>query len=169
MMGGGPTEPTEQFFRRGLWGWASTTWERLTSLSNLLGVALHGYDGSDWQKLPLVWGYTDRWAVTRSDLSATAGSNTLQTIAVPAGEIYILHALTGLNVNSICSMRFRVRSASIACTLTTFINQAASVVAAKDYTGLVLKEGDQAEVVFDGCTLNDDIYLVAWGAKMAVG
>ena len=114
------------------------------------------------------FGVNDRWAESASNLSAVAGTNTLESAAVPAGTLYVLQALTGLNANNICSMRFRVKSASIACTLTTFINQAAGVVAANDYTGIVLAEGDQAQVVFDSCTLNDDLYLVVWGYKMKV-
>jgi len=137
-------------------------------MPSLLQPGINTHDGATWRKQPLIWGYTDRWAGTDSIADAVAGANTITLPAVPAGSVYVLQALTGLNVNSICSMRFRVKSVAVACTLTTFANQPAATVAAKDYTGLPLKEGDQAQIIFEGCTVNDDLYMVAWGYKMRV-
>jgi len=167
-MGDGPTNPAEQFFRRGLWGWASTTWERLYSLSNLLGVALHGYDGSAWRKLSLLWGYTGVVAEVVSDLDADAGDNTLTIVTVPAGYVYVINAIMTQNQTNAVAHRHMLATGGTQYAIKEFLAHAAGTWAINDNISYVLAAGDKAQVQFIACTADDNLLARLWGYKMAV-
>ena len=142
----GITNPAEQHFERGLWG----------------------FDGSVWRKLPMLWGYTDRYAEEKSNLSCTAGANILTFSTVPAGEVWRVTALTWVNVNTAC-VPIAVQLADGVNTWTVYVEAAgvANVYASR-LVDITLKEGDCLRVAFYGCTLNDDIFAWVLGYKMAV-
>jgi len=92
----GITDPSEEYFKDGLWGWASTAWEKLVSSGGRLFTALHGWDGSAWRKLPIVWGYSDRWAEAVDATATGAGNASANTDPVSDGYV---HVLQGFHVN----------------------------------------------------------------------
>jgi len=65
------TDPNEPYFKDGIWGW----------------------DGTVWRRLPLVWGYSDRWQAARTGTAVGAGNAVAITIEVPEGEVYVLQHL----------------------------------------------------------------------------
>lgn len=142
----GPTQETEEHFRHGQWG----------------------HDGTQWRKLPLTWGYTDRWVEYVEDLNAAAGTNTLACAAVPAGYVYVLQAMISQNVNTITAHSKEVRGDSITAVLARDAAVAAGLTKELFPIGVALKAGDIARCRFIGCALNDDINLVVWGYKMKV-
>lgn len=146
MTGMGPTLPTEEHFNKGQWGW----------------------DGSVWRKLGMVWGYEDTLAVVKSELSAAAGQNVLDTAAFAAGFVYVVQAIVGIDINSNPSQirLLAVSSGNFVPLLQTATPGADTPVL---WTGhMTLKEGDYIRVRFQGCTLNDDLYVYVLGYKMAV-
>lgn len=146
MTGTGPTQPTEEYFNRGQWG----------------------HDGTRWRKLPVLWGYTDRYAEAEVNLSAATGGNVLIFSTVPTGEVWRVTGLTWVNINTACS--------AISAILNDGSNQYSvsvePVPAANVYKSILvdvtLKAGDNLQIGFYGCVLNDDLYAWAFGYKMAV-
>ena len=74
----GITNPAEQHFERGAWG----------------------FDGTLWRKLPMLWGFTEGWVGEASNASAAAGTNFLELAAVPAGEVWTAYVVSAINVNT---------------------------------------------------------------------
>lgn len=146
MSGSGPVVPGAEYFDKGQWG----------------------HDGSQWRKLALTWGYSDRWAEQISDLNASAGTNTLVATVVPAGEVWVLDFCGGVDVNSAVSIELEVDASGLGMTYVPSTAKAAGAWLIQFPIGLVLKEGDSARVRFYSCNLNDDLYARFWGYKMAV-
>ena len=142
-----PTDPAEQYFGRGGWGW----------------------DGTAWRKQPLIFGYTDRWAEEKFTLTAAAGVNLLTTTAVPAGYIYRVDMVTGVDLNNAVSIGFYALGAGVAVTFAAYEAMAAGIIKVVFPVGIWLAAGDTLSCAFSGCTLNDDLYFRVWGVQMAVG
>lgn len=231
---GGITDPAQEFFKDGLWGWVTDQWKKLIGdaaghlqvdvvesglptgaatsanqttmitalqlIDDLRGAlnSIHtdeldvvidgqsadievtqiaaadltpgvmGWDGTQWRKLPIVWGYSDRYVESLSEVNVVAGSHTLSFTAVPAGEVWVING-----VSAFCST---ANPADIQLTLrlggsNCFLHVQQTVVGWQTElaTGsFVLKEGDYVRVVFSTCILNDDIYAQAFGCKMKV-
>lgn len=146
MDGMGPVQPTEPYFNKGLWGW----------------------DGSQWRKLALLWGYRDRYAERKYVADGVAGDNTLQTTAVPEGYVYVVQAVSVVDVsNAPTAVQINACSASVFACLKSDGSPAANVPTF--WTGEVcLKKDDYIRGFLTGVTLNDDLVLDVWGYKMAV-
>lgn len=142
----GLTDPTEPYFRNGLWG----------------------HDGTQWRRLNLLWGFYDTLAETVVNLSATAGLNTLLGAAVPSGEIWVVRMISAVDVNTaVTYIRLGVR---IGPTDYRVYEVRPGVAAqwSSVQCDLVLKESHQIVASMDGCVLNDDIYMQYLGYKMNV-
>lgn len=164
----GITDPAEEYFKDGLWGWATSVWEKLVSSGGLLFTALHGYDGSAWRKLALVWGYSDVYGEWEQETNVSAGNNTLTFSTVGAGEIWVV---TGFSAFCAQTNITRVELRASVGGTAIRIKQAPYGTANQtvDWAGvLVLKEGDELTVLFTACSLNDDIFASAWGYKMSI-
>lgn len=131
-------------------------------------VNAHGYDGSAWQKLPLLWGYSDRWFERVSDTDATAGTNTLDTAAVPAGYVYVVQGIATLNLSTVVTHRQGLRPGTYDMILQRTTGVGAGVTLPLFPVGIALKEGDTVRARFYGCTAGDDIHLSVVGYKMAI-
>ena len=142
----GITNPGEEYFKDGLWGW----------------------DGAQWRKLALLFGYTDRYADQTVNTSAAAGTNALVLTTVPAGEVWVVFSIAAFDANSATTTILTgARLGAVEHYLTSKATPAASELVL--WTGqIVLKAGDYLFGVFYGCTLNDDLYLTACGYKMKV-
>ena len=145
-MGSGPTQATEQYFDKGLWG----------------------FDGTQWRKLPMLLGFSSQFAQENHVANATAGTNVLNLATVPAGEIWRVSSIAAFDANSV------VTAISFGASLTTFTHYLATVDTPAAsvlllWSGeIVLIAGQLVTCSFYGCTLNDDLYLTACGYKMAV-
>jgi len=146
-MGQGPTQPTEQYFDKGLWG----------------------YDGVRWRKLPLLWGYSDRW-FENLDYTADATYILRKSAAVPAGYVYVLEAAALLLLQrATTSASIEVLPAGApGCPV-----QNAAALAANTWLFWVgratLKAGDQVQLYLNNCQAGDTFSGRIWGYKMAVG
>lgn len=131
-------------------------------------VGQHQYDGTNWRKSNLLWGYNDRWAERATNLNATVGTNNLSTTAVPAGYVYWVAAARMLNnTSAITSYRLELLGDGVAVP----IELLASPAAAESLLwsgGLPLKEDDVVRAIFYGCVAGDDLYLDVWGYMMKI-
>lgn len=163
-----------------LYAWDGDSWEKVTidasghlqvdvAAAIALSVQQQQYTGSAWVKSNLLWGYNDLFAEVVYDTNASAGTNTLETTAVPSGYVYILTSCMVVNINSVCTRirKLAWRSGTEYCDFDTSSSPAAGIhqpIAC----WIPLKEGDTVRGVFYGCVLNDDIYLAVWGYKMKI-
>jgi len=160
-----------------LYGWDGDSWESLQvdgshylkvtlPLEEALGARSYQFDGSNWRRSNLLFGYNDRWAEREITTNANAGSNELYCDAVPAGYIYIVQFMLGVNLTSACSyIRLQVTDGVIYPILAQAISPAAGQYVLWEGSA-VLKQGDKALGSFGGCTAGDDIYIDVWGYKM---
>ena len=146
-MGSGPTQPTEQYFDKGLWG----------------------YGGTQWRKLPLLWGYTDRLLLQGSTTTATAGTNIFTLATVPAGQVWVVTGVSMMDVNTAFGAGVDAYFTDGVATVKAWYAGVAAQWQTWDNTFLVLKAAEYLKVYFTGCALNDDLYANVWGYKMAVG
>ncbi len=140
------TQPTEEYFKDGQWGW----------------------DGTRWRKLPLTWGFTARISGQVVDADADAGTNVLQSDIVPAGEIWVIDYVNALNVQTAPSL---VLISLFGGGIKVIIVQSNALPAGVYLTGApktVLQVNDRIEYYFSGCTAGDDLHCRWWGYKMAV-
>lgn len=142
----GITDPTNPYFKDGAWGW----------------------DGTQWRKLALLWGYSAAYREAIDDDNADAGSNTLASTAVPAGSVYVIQLISAFNnTTNIPSIELRlVGTAGLFKMQRTALGVAAYPV---NLIGeFVLEEGDYVQAVFFACVAGDDIRLRVWGYEMKV-
>jgi len=142
----GITNPTEEYFKDGTWGW----------------------DGTQWRKQGLLFGYRGTVSENVANTNASAGANTLNSSTVPSGELWIIQGISGINVNTACSriVLFVCRS-NLDCPILDQVSCTANVWVI--WTGdIVLKAGDYLKAYFLGCTAGDDLYLRALGYKVAI-
>ena len=142
----GITNPTEEYFKDGTWGW----------------------DGTQWRKVGLLFGYYDRLAGKTVKDNATAGTNIIDSATVPAGELWVVQAIAGINLNTaITKIRLVLTVGSISVGLKDDVPSVANWWVT--WTGeVVLKEGDKIQGAFFGCSAGDDLILGWWGYKMRV-
>lgn len=142
----GITNPAEAFFKDGIWG----------------------FDGTVWRKLPLVWGYSDRYAQLASNTNLPAGTSDVDGSTVPSSEVWVV---TGMCIT--------VASATITQIRFAFYNGSDRVdvhaiddpvnVFPNGWAGqLILKTGDCARARVYTATAGDDCWLNVWGYKMKV-
>ena len=142
----GPTNPTEAYFDKGLWG----------------------HDGTQWRRLNLLWGFYDRWSESKSGTAGASGYWLVGTAVVPAGYVYVLQAAALLCMNRATT------SASISVTDGTVEVPVSASAALAANTFLffageaVLKADDRLYFYLNGTANGDTIVSVAWGYKMRI-
>lgn len=118
-----------------------------------------GWIGAAWQKDPIRLGYSGDKSEQILDESASAGTNILTSSAVPAGELWVVEAISGRNVDTAPSQALL----QIVANSVVVILADKETIAANEYItwsgGVTLSEGDTIRAVFFTCSLNDDIYL----------
>lgn len=84
-----------------LYGFAGTNWDRLRCTDQKLDTVLHGWDGSQARKLPLLWGFSDQY-VERANFTSTGAAWTYANgTAVPAGEVWVVSCLRGRHTDAV--------------------------------------------------------------------
>uniref|UniRef100_A0A6M3LHY9 Uncharacterized protein n=1 Tax=viral metagenome TaxID=1070528 RepID=A0A6M3LHY9_9ZZZZ len=142
----GPTDPAEAHFDKGLWG----------------------YDGSEWRKLQLLWGYYDRWQEYLGETKSGDGHFTVSCAAVPAGYVYVLQMATLVNdTGARGAVRIWARTGSSLFFLVGKVTPAQYEPLV--WTGaLALKAGDYVQLQQLSCQDGDMIYCGVWGYKMRI-
>jgi len=142
----GITDPAEEYFKDGAWGW----------------------NGSAWRKAGLLFSYSDQLMGMATDLDGAGGTTVLLSPAVPAGEVWVATALEQHDATSgVSSVFLGVRVGE-----TMYVVGATGALAAAvgfSWSGqAVLVEGDKFQSVSTGCTAGDDLYFYWFGYKMAI-
>lgn len=142
----GITDPTEAYFKDGTWGW----------------------DGTQWRKLAMVWGYSERYAEIELEEDVSAGDVTLTFSTVPDGEVWVVGVFSAyLFTGSTIDVHFRIVSSagsqilSIQDTGTAHLTRHAP-------TPIILSKDDYLQVVFSGCPATANCYANVNGYKMKV-
>jgi len=186
----GITDPTEEYFKDGLWGWVTDQWKKLVATAGGalhiqfagqeadvevaqttpadMRVGAHGWDGSVWRKLPLIWGYSDRWVVDLGETKDGDGNYEKSTTAVGAGEVYVLQAVTFYNETGVRGQAsvWGMGGVNYLCLAR---DSAPAINEVVRWTGkLVLKQGDYVRVQQLNCINNDVLNVKVWGYKMKV-
>ncbi len=136
---------------------------------SLLASALaHGYDGSAWRKLPLLWGYSDVLISYQGTTTATVGRNTFTHPGPAAGEIWKNTRVLCVNVNtdpsqirwslvpSVGAYRFHTKNEP---GVDVYDEETVEIYATADY---------DITCAVDDCALNDDVYTYMFGYKMNI-
>lgn len=124
----------------------------------LAGVG-QGWVGAAWQKNPLLLGYSGDQTEQISDLNADEGTDTLASAAVPAGEIWIVEAVSARNLTK---AEIRLLSYVVANGVDVVLQEHTTTIAAEFavWSGAVtLSEGDTVNAIFYDCDAGDDLYL----------
>ena len=142
----GITDPTEEYFKDGLWGW----------------------DGTQWRKLSLLFGYSGPYSENPSNLNLPAGTSNLAGSTVPAGEVWVVQGMLAAVISSTCTELMLGFWNGVAI---IFCKQVLPPVSGHfyDYQGtLILAAGYYPLIRVYGMTAGDVAYLYAWGYKMKV-
>jgi len=142
----GPTNPSEEHFHRGLWG----------------------FDGNVWRKLQLLFGFGGVVEGSVSNTSLDAGANTLPGDTVPSGEIWIIENIAVTYVGT-PPTSFRVAAIGLAGGITLFTE---SSVVSGVYTSwggrVTLQAGDHLAAIVAGATDGDALYFHYAGYRMEI-
>lgn len=174
----------------GLCGWVSGAWEKLTAdASHRLEVAVaaftasvevtqdtpgdllvgsHHFDGTEWCKSNLLWGFNGRFAEAASDLNPAGGIAVLNFTAVPEGYVYVLQGVAAKNETRAATY-LRIAVTGGGDTIT--VNDAPQTVAGHyDFvsTEITMVKDDLVSISFFGTTAGDDLYAQVWGYKMKI-
>lgn len=142
----GITNPAEEYFKDGGWGW----------------------DGSVWRKLPLLWGYSGVYAETKTDVNATVTFDSLQTTNVDAGEIWVITNIQAHDEDTVLT-RIELSVYDGAGYQRIKIVASPAVFVGLDWQGhLVLAVGQHIYCGYEGTVANDNIHLHVRGYKMLI-
>ena len=115
-----------------------------------------------------LFGFNDRYAETVSNLDPGAGAITLDTTAVPAGEVWIVQCVEAYNdargVRMLAVLRTSTTSEASVFDITTTVAGGRAIANGQ----WVLKAGDCVRFYFLTTTAGDDLYGHLWGYKMKV-
>lgn len=143
----GPTQPSEPYFDKGLWGWLS----------------------SQWIKLPILWGFGGVVEEALSNTSLPAGNSTIDATAVPANEIYVIENICYM-YNGTAPTRLEVQVVGLAAAFRLEYNTSITSQVWYSWSGrVVLQEADYLSLNIVGATAGDTAHLRYAGYKMRIG
>jgi len=186
----GITNPTEVYFKDGLWGWLTDQWQKLlVNASHHLKVEIasqdgniavtesapfdgvlqaHGWDGAAWRKLPLLWGYSDAYHEYHFNTNLSGGSAIILGDTGVSGEVRVITHFSGYGISETMSrISLGIHTGVAYCVLH-------SEAFAGDYltidlcSEIVIKSNEKLFVMFDGATAEDDGFFIARGYTMKV-
>jgi len=137
-------------------------------MPSLLQPGINTYIGTDWQKQPMIWGFTERWSESL-DISCDASGYVLKrTTAVDTGYVHVVEAVAcQLTERETTSVSIECRSNPINVPL-----NAVATLAANTYLfwagRATLQVGDQIQIYMAGTNENDHFVGRVWGYKMKV-
>jgi len=146
-MAGGPTNPTEQYFKDGQWGW----------------------DGTQWRKLALSWGYSDRYAESLTGVSVGPGATYVYGTTVPAGEVWVVEAVA-VKHNDPVARNVQIHAVAPGVGMVVAETLGAITWGITYFVGrMTFKAGDRVRVQGWNVAVGQTVYLEAWGYKMRIG
>jgi len=142
----GITQPVEEYFKDGQWGW----------------------DGTRWRKLALLWGYTDRWSEYLGGSKSGDGTWVQSSTVVPAGYVYQVQFIAIANNNRDPAFIRIAYYDGANYYFVAYDSSPARYVPLVVTVPGVLKAGDRVRVTVSGCLDGDVLQGGVWGYKMAV-
>jgi len=142
----GITNPTEEYFKDGTWGW----------------------DGTQWRKAGLLWGYSDRYVERAKNESAAAGNNNLEGSTVPAGEVWVVQGVAVVNINTATQCNVFLMVGGEGYTLTEQVTLTPFIWYRFAINPVIMKGGDCLRAFFINCQAGDALYMDINGYKMKV-
>lgn len=142
----GITDPTKPYFNKGKWTW----------------------DGSEWRRQPLLFGFSEVAGESLSDTNIGAGTNNLDGAAVAAGEVMVVQQVSCRYDGTVPSSMLVIPSGTPSAVVVLFET---TIVSASWYLAscfLVLEAGDFMRVTVHGATAGDDLYFRYAGFKMSI-
>ncbi len=128
----------------------------------------HGYDGSAWRKLPLLWGYTDRLAEVDSRVQSGGGNELVELYTVPAGYVAEINMTSSRNRDTITTHEHVLVVNSDEYAIKVYVNNPVGNTAINDNVRYVLAPGDIFKVRYYSCTDGDRLVTKVWGWLMDV-
>ena len=128
----------------------------------------YSWNGTQWVKNSIPFGFYDVYAESVSNTSLPAGTSSVSLSPVPEGEVWVINSINAFYISS------SITSMLIQCikNKTSIVLSQPSAIASGEYFGYtgncVLKTEDKILVTVRGATLNDDLTVVAEGYKMKV-
>jgi len=186
----GITNPAEEYFKDGLWGWVATAWKKLVATA---GGALHIYiagqaadvevkqatpadllvgvctwDGAEWKRQPHIFGYSARYAELEYEDGVAAGDRLLTFSTVGEGQVRVVTQFSAYcDANNPTLVRFAIYDGSTNWQVDAVPYPTADCNVVCRNT-LILKKDDRLRVSFVGCTGGEDVRAVANGYDMAL-
>jgi len=130
------------------------------------GIA--GWTGTGYVRLPMLWGYSDRWFESVTHTKSGAGNYTLLTAVVPAGYVYVVDFVTTVDANTVCTHYHELYAAGAGVVLQVYTGVGANIWTPTFPVGVALKESDRVGASFVTCADGDVLYLKVWGYKMRI-
>ena len=131
-------------------------------------VIVYGWTGSEYARVPMLWGYGGQYAEHEQDLNTGPADETLTFSTVPAGEVWVITLFTGFCDTAnpeVVSLRAVIGGTTHYLAMVADITANLMVVMQGE---IILVEDDYLCAVFEGCGLNDKIYADAVGYKMSI-
>jgi hypothetical protein len=133
---------------------------------------LHGYIGGAWKKNPIVFGYSRAVLEKVYNVNLPAGTSTIDTTTVPAGQVHIYTNIGVQYVGTVASVVLHVGIHTGALVVNIFNTIAIGIIVADavyERQGMfVIPAGHYVRLTIVGATLNDDAYLNVAGYAMDV-
>jgi len=142
----GITNPSEKYFKDGQWT----------------------FDGTVWRPQNQLLSYRDTVNISVTVADATAGTNTLLSTAVPAGEVHVITAVTAWNDTSASTLARLKKDVAGGNYWIDAVIAPARYYPLKFQGTLVMKEGDKLGAAIYGCTLHDVLSMTGVGYKFKI-
>jgi len=140
------TNPTEIYFKDGIWG----------------------HDGTQWRRLNMLWGYYGAYAERAQNTSLPAGSSAVNMTLVSSGYVRVVDNIAFLCISATITAAYL--EATIGGTTVVLDVQPAPVSGTWYilHPHVTLAAGDRILLGITGATLNDDAAIDACGYQMRV-
>lgn len=142
----GITDPTEAYFKDGTWGW----------------------DGTQWRKLALVWGYSDVYGESVTEVSTGGASTIVYSSVVPTGEVWVISSVIARHDDPVArnTLVFAVVGGTTVFLLSN--TALAQWIALDSKAVIILKKDDYLYCEVSALANTKNVYLAVCGYKMSI-
>lgn len=137
--------------------------------NGVLSSTAHGYYSGAFRKSPIAFGASGVVRVNVSNTALVAGSNTLESGAVPAGELWVITNLVISYVGTVTNVALYMSFYSGASNVDIFAQIPPVSNVRYDRQGWwVMQPTETLRLRIFGATLNDDAFLVLTGFRVDI-
>lgn len=162
-----------------LYGWDGDSWEKIKvdnsgylkvglPYDETMSAHLYQYDGSNWRKSNLLWGFYDTYSEFETHTLIADEDRTLTFSTVPEGEVWVVTYITAkASTTNPERINFQGVVGGVTQDLKVVPYPTAWLTVESAYQ-IVLAKDDFLTVKFDTCLIDDVVYAWAGGYKMKV-